>query len=258
MNEDARMSPDPVAGPPTARDDAAPPVILERRRPKWSEFRRAYPGILVTMTIAVVIMLAVDAWLVARMVRYGNEVDRLRAGMTSAERNRADLLLETEENKFKVMLELIRRQWQGDKTLNIAISVDSGTMYLGREGAILREMKVEVGPEKTVGTSPDTVRMTPPRGQRTVERIMDGNDVWEVPVWVYTDRGLPVPEDRKVKGALGPHAIILNGGTVVYSLPSDGPLADSAWVMPGSIRAKAADVKAIAPNLTAGMSVYVY
>lgn len=256
MKDDAHMSPD--SGRADQAAPGKPPVILERRRASWSDFRQAYPGILVTMTAAVIIMLALDIWLISRMVRYSSEVDRLRSGMTAAERNRADLLLETEENKFRVMLELIRRQWQGDKKLNLAISVDSGRMYLGREGAILREMRVAVGPEKTVGTSPDTVRMTPPRGQRTLERLLDGNDAWEVPRWVYIDRKLPVPENRKVKGALGPHAIVLNGGTVVYSLPSDGPLADSAYVMPGSIRAPAADLRAIAPNLEAGMAVYIY
>ena len=114
------------------------------------------------------------------------------------------------------------------------------------------------GAEKTVGTAPDTVRMAVPRGARTVERIINGSDSWEVPNWVFTDRGLPVPERRSVKGALGPAAIILNGGTVIYSTPSDGPLADSTYVMPGSVRASAADMRAVAPNLKPGMKIYFY
>lgn len=243
------QTPSPPAGPPPGG---------ERRRASWREFRHAYPGILVTLTLAIAMMVALDAWLIAKMVRYRGEVRRLRGNMTVAERRRTDLLLESEENKFRVMIELIRRQARGDKQLNLAVSVDSGLMYLGREGAVLRQMRVEIGPEKTVGTSPDTVRMTPPRGQRTVERLVGAGDEWDVPAWVYTERGLAVPAKRTAKGALGPTAIIVTGGTVIYSMPQSGPLADSAWVMPGSIRASASDLRAIAPNVERGMSIYFY
>lgn len=234
-----------------------PPDIGERRRRGWQEFRRAYPGIIATMAFALLAMLAIDGWIIYKRVRYANEVRRLRDGMSTAERNKADMLIATEENKLKVMVELIRRQARGDKTLNLAIAADSGKMYLQREGAILRAMRVELGPEKTVGERPDTVRMAVPRGSRTVEKILTGGG-WTVPRWVYQDRGLPVPADRSVGGALGPVAVILNGGTVIYSRPSAGPLSDSAYVMPGSLRARLADLKAIAPNLKPGMAVYFY
>lgn len=234
------------------------PGGIDRRRPGWSEFRHAYPGILTTLTFALVAMLALDTWLITKHVRYKREVDRLRSGMTTAEKRKADLLMESEENKFRVMIELIRRQARGDRELNLAISVDSGLMYLAREGAVLREMKVDLGPEKTVGTSPDTVRMTAPRGQRTVEKLLGPNDAWEVPAWVYTDRGQPVPGNRQVKGALGSGAVVLNGGTVIYARPSAGPLADSMYVMPGAVRTNPVDLRAIAPNLKAGMPVYFY
>ena len=97
-----------------------------------------------------------------------------------------------------------------------------------------------------------------PNGTRTVERILDGADAWEVPAWVYADRGLAAPADRTLKGALGPAAIVLVGGTVIYSMPSVGPLNDSAYVLPGGVRARAADVQAISANLKAGMTVYFY
>jgi hypothetical protein len=61
-----------------------------------------------------------------------------------------------------------------------------------------------------------------------------------------------------VKGALGPVAIVLNGGTVLYAMPSAGPLNDSSYVLPGSVRLKAEDLKAIRPNLDVGMRVYFY
>jgi hypothetical protein len=69
---------------------------------------------------------------------------------------------------------------------------------------------------------------------------------------------LTPPTERAFKGALGPAAIVLVGGTVIYSLPTVGPLNDSLYVLPGSVRTRAADLEAIAANLKAGMTVYFY
>jgi hypothetical protein len=209
------------------------------------------------MGVAFVIMLAADAFLIYKNHYYASEVARLRSGMSDAEKKQADAVIATEENKLRVAVALIKRQAQGDKELHVSIAVDSGRMLLEQEGALLREMPVEVAPAKIIGSGPDTVRMSPPRGARTVEKVLDGG-AWEIPKWVYTDRGLEIPADRSVKGALGPAAILLNGGTVIYSLPSEGPLADPNYILPGSIRARAADIKAIAPNLTPGRTVYLY
>jgi hypothetical protein len=130
-------------------------------------------------------------------------------------------------------------------------------MYFQRDGALLREMPITVGPERRVGTGADTLHIAAPRGKRLVERIIDESTVSELPQWVYGDRGIPVGE-LHLKGALGPAAIILDGGTVIYSLPSVGPLNDSTYVLPGAIRARASDLKAIAPNLKPGVAVYLY
>lgn len=208
--------------------------------------------------VALAIMLAADAWLIYKRVRYDRETERLRAGMSDVERQRTDVILASDESRFRVMVELIRRQARGDKDLNLAVSVDSGVMYLQREGAVLREMDVVVGPEKTVGEGADTVRMAPPRGARTIERILGPRDGWEVPRWVYLDRGLEVPGERTVRGALGPHAVVLSGGIVLYSMPTVGPLNDSTYVMPGGVRLGEEDLAAIAPNLKPGQTVYFY
>ena len=210
------------------------------------------------MGTALVLMLAATGYLLYKRARYQGEIDRLRAGMTEAERRRTDLLLESTENKFRVMVELIRRQALGDDDFHLAVVADSGVMRLQVEGAFLRDMHVEMGPEKVVGAAPDTVHMAIPRGTRTVERVIGATDSWEVPRWVYDERGTPAPENRSVRGALGPMAILLNGGTVIYSLPSSGPLADSTYVLPGSIRARAEDMQAIRENVKKGMRVYFY
>ncbi|PYP67001.1 MAG: hypothetical protein DMD26_05995 [Gemmatimonadetes bacterium] len=210
------------------------------------------------MGFALVVLIALDVWLVRKRGRYVDEDARLRESMSALQRQQADAILSNEQNKVRMMIELVRRQAQIDKQLHLAIPVDSGVMYLEQEGALLREMPVQVGPERRVGTPPDTVYMVAPRGTRTVERILGASDAWEVPAWVYTDRKLALPASRALKGALGPAAVVLVGGTVIYSLPTVGPLNDSTYVLPGSIRTRAADLQAIAANLKAGMTVYFY
>jgi len=233
-----------------------PPV--ERRRQSWREFRLAYPGIISVLLVLLMSMLAIDGWLIYQRVRYSRETTRLRTGMTDQERRKADMVVAAEENRMRVTLELMRRQANLDKDLHLSVAVDSGVMYLEREGALLREMPVDVGPEKSVGAAADTLKIVAPRGSRTVERVLTAKDKWEVPKWVYVDRGMPVPEDRAIAGALGAGAIVLSGGAVIYSHPTGGPLSDSSYVLPGAIRARTQDLRAIAPNLSPGMTVYLY
>lgn len=246
----------PPAWDPGRRKDAER-ERTDRRRVGWREFRHSYPGIVATMTIAVVFFLAADAWLVARYLRYQRETTELRQSMSEVERNRTDAILSQEENRLKVMVELFKRQARLDEKLHLSISLDSSVMFLERDGALLREMPITIGPERRVGTGADTLHIAAPRGKRTVQRLLDESDVSELPAWVYGDRGIP-PGETRIKGALGPAAILLDGGTVLYSMPSVGPLNDSSYVLPGAIRVRASDLKAIAPNLRPGVAVYFY
>jgi len=241
---------------PGRRKDAARPRT-DRRRLGWRDFRRNYRGFVTTLGIAVVMFVALDVFLLTRYQRYQKETRELRASMSDVERKRTDEILAQNEDRLKVMVELFKRQAKVDPALHLSVSLDSSVMYLEREGALLREMPITVGPERRVGTPPDTVHIAAPRGKRTVEAVLDEKDAWEVPAWVYTDRGLPAGQTR-LAGALGPAAIRLDGGTVIYSLPSVGPLNDSSYVLPGAIRVRATDLKAIAPNLRPGVAVYFY
>lgn len=227
-------------------------------RDRFREFRFRHPAFLAAVVIVALGVLAIDGYLLYKREKYRAEIHRLRAGMSEFERRRADAVLASEEKQLQVMVELLRRQARVDKEIHLAVAVDSAYMGLERDGAILRDMRVEIGPEKTVGTGPDTVRMTIPRGTRSVLRLLAAGEGWEVPRWVYEDRGLPAPNDRTVKGALGPVAIVLEGGTVIYSMPTSGPLNDSAYVMPGAVRANADDLRAILPNLARGTKVYFF
>jgi hypothetical protein len=225
---------------------------------RFREFRRRHPGFLAAVVIVAFGVVGIDAYLMYKRTRYRAEIQRLRAGMSEFEKDRADAVLASEEKQLQVMVELLRRQAKIDTEIHLAVSVDSGFMGLEREGAVLRDMRVQVGPEKTVGTPPDTVRLTIPRGTRSVQRLLGADDRWEVPRWVYEDRGLPVPNRRSIKGALGPAAIVLEGGTVIYSPPATGPLSDTTYVMPGSVRVTAEDLRAVLPNLMRGTKVYFF
>lgn len=222
--------------------------------------RRGALALVVLSVIALLAMAACDAFVLTQRRRYETETARLRASMSQLERERADALVAGERNKLLVAIELVRRRARVEPALHLSVALDSGAMYLEREGALLRSMPVEIGPERRIGTAPDTVPLAAPRGVRTIAAVLTDSTAWEVPVWVYADRGAaaPPPRERTFAGGLGPAALLLDGGTIIYSLPTVGPLADSTYVMPGAIRARPEDLRAIAPNLGAGMRVYFY
>jgi len=198
----------------------------DRRRGGWKDFRRAYPGFVFVLGIGLLAMLAVDAWLFAKRVKYNDDVADLRSHMSDAEKQRTDAIVQAEENKLRIAIELVKRQAKFDKKLHLNVSVDSARMYLTREGALLREMPVQFGPERLVSAGDSTPPAAIPRGERTVAELSD-------------------------------EKITLDGGTSILTSP--GSLAnDSTPIPPGSLRIPLEDLKAIRPNLSAGMKVYFY
>lgn len=242
--------------PPDPEAAAEPTDLPERRG--WGAFARSHPKLLGAVAIVIVLLLALDAVIIARRQRYEREIVRLRAAMTDIERQRADHVVDRERNTLRLSVELLKRQARLERGLHLSVSIDSGAMHLESDGALLRSMVVDLGPEQRVGVAPDTVYLATPRGVRTIARILREADAWDVPAWVYTDRGVPTPDIRVITGALGPVAILLDGGTIIYAMPSRGPLSDSSYVLPGAIRTRSEDMRAIAPNLSAGMRVYFY
>lgn len=212
----------------------------------------------VILAVSLLVLLVADGLLLWRRARYREEIERLRAGMTAMERQRADAIVAADNDKAAVMLELMRRQSQGDDAIHLAVNTDSGYVALERGAARLRVMPAEIGPERRVGTPPDTMHMVVPRGVRSIERLLGDSDRYTLPAWVWTDRGLPVASERAGAGWTGPAAIVTTGGTLLYARPSAGPLADSAYVMPGAIRLAARDLRAIRENLMAGTRVYFF
>ena len=239
--------------PPTPMRPAAPPPL-----PRWRALVQNYPVTLASLVVAMLAFAAADVWLMVHYRRYVQETALLRASMSKVERRRTDALLAQDVNRVKVMVEMFRRQARVDPTLHLTVSLDSGVMYLERDGALLREMPVTVGPERRVGVAPDTLHIAAPRGKRSIERLLTEQDAWEAPSWVFAERHQDSLPHAPLAGALGTAAIVLDGGTVIYSTPSVGPLSDSTYVLPGAIRVRASDLRAIVPNLRPGVAVYFY
>ncbi|HUG52683.1 MAG TPA: hypothetical protein VMR21_03750 [Vicinamibacteria bacterium] len=229
----------------------------ERRRTRWSEFREAYPRIVTAMALGLAGLLALDLFLLYKVWDYRRDIRGQREAMTATERARADALTASEENRAQLEQALVRQQAVKDTGINLSVELQQGTMDLQREGAQLRAMRVEIGPELTVGEEPGARRITPPLGRRQVAAVVDGSYAWEVPAWVWEQRGRP-PAAQRVRGALGQIAVLLDDGTVIYSRPKEGPLADDDYVLPGAVRADAGDLAAIRPNLATGVPVYFH
>jgi hypothetical protein len=214
----------------------------------------------VALVVPMFVLALIDAWVIAQRRKYHDEIDRLSQSMTALERERARQIVSAERNKLTLAIELLRRQAQREPNLHLSVNIDSGTMYLERDGAVLREMPILIGPERRVGLPPDTVRLATPRGARTVAQVLVTGDAWMAPSWVYADRGIAEPpqDSLTIPSGLGPVALLMDGGTLIYSLPGAGPLSDSTYVLPGAVRARAEDLLAILPNLKSGLRVYFY
>jgi hypothetical protein len=100
-------------------------------------------------------------------------------------------------------------------------------MYLTREGALLREMPVQFGPERPATANSDAPPAAIPRGERTVSDLSEGR-------------------------------ITLDGGAYILASKTPALANDSTEIPPGSLRISLEDMKAIKPNLNAGMKVYFY
>jgi hypothetical protein len=225
---------------------------------RWRELRSTYPRIVTGILLGIAALLLTDLVLVYERVQYGRELVRMRASMSEIERRRVEAIATADENRLAIAAELVRREALGDTELHLAVDTEGGVLYLERQGARLREMRVRLGPEAAVGTPPDVVVLAPPLGKRSVARVVDASYRWAVPEWVYVDRGLPVPADRRIPGALGLAAILLDSGAVLYSRPAVGPLSDASYVLPGSVRGEAPDLEAIRENVQPGMAVYFH
>jgi hypothetical protein len=225
---------------------------------RFRDFRQQYPRFLPAVLVILGALVAVDFLLVDRLKNYDQQISTIRGGMSDIQRQRGTAVQDTRQEQQRLMLEIVRRQAIGATALHLSLDVDSGTMRLMQEGAVLREFRVVVGPERRLSPLRTGETTSIRRGADSVVRVLSAADAWPVPKWVYSDRRLPAPADSMVPGALGPVAVVLASGTVVYSLPSTGPLRDKSYLLPGAARADEGDLRAVAPNLAPGTPVYIY
>lgn len=148
-----------------------------------------------TIVLALIVLglAALDGLLLVKRARYREETARLREGMTSLERARADTIMAAEADRSDLILQLVRRQSLGDDALHLAVSSDSSFVALDRGAVRLRVMPARFGPERRVGVPPDTLWVAVPRGMRRIERRVAASEPFELPAWLWVDRGLPVP-----------------------------------------------------------------
>jgi|SRR5688572_14226873 hypothetical protein len=212
---------------PGSRRDPSKGREGDRRRTTWRDFRQAYPGFVFTLILALLAILALDGFLIYKRRAYTEEVNRLRGAMTEAERAKTDAIVQAEQDKARIAIELAKRQAKLEKSLHLGVALDSGRIYLEREGAVLREMAALFGPEVGVTPGSDSVPVVIPRGQRTVVRL---------------------DENR----------IVLEGGSAIEAARTDVASADTSPIFPGNVRIGLTDMKAIRPNLSPGMRVYFY
>jgi hypothetical protein len=210
------------------------------------------------LTLLLVAFLLLDGLLLLRRSRYREETERLRAGMTALDQQRADAILAADAEKSALMLEVLQRQAQGDGSIHLAVNTDSGYVALDRGAARLRTMPARIGPERRGRSPSDTVQVVVPRGVRSIEALLGPTDRFALPAWLWTDRGLEPPTVRDEVGWTGPQAIVTSGGTLIYALPDSGPLADSSFVMPGAVRLDRQDLRAVRENLARGTRVYFF
>ncbi len=220
--------------------------------------RGALPARSLALASGLAVVLAGDGYLALRVQSLQAEARQRRTDAFGTATATADAQMAAQRARLQGILDRIRVEAAADRGLHLSVQVDSGTATLERDGLVLRTLDVELGPESLVGAAPDTQRLATPRGVRTVKSVVAKGQLFELPEWLYRERGLEVPANRKLKGALGLAAAFLEDGTLIYAQPESGPLADSLYVWPGAVRLSADDLRAVLPNLKPGVKVYLF
>lgn len=226
--------------------------------PAWRAFGASYPRLAAGMALATAALLSAVMVLICKGIGYDRELSQLESSVFQAHYEGRTVLEALERSRAAIGAEETRRAARGDRRLHLALDRSRGILILEREGAVLREMRVRIGPEAVVEGDREPVRLAPPLGKRLVARVEQQGYRWAPPEWLFVQRGEPVPEKRGLAGGLGPLALILDQGAIIYTLPDTGPLSDPDYVMPGSVLVKAADMEAIRGSLRPGLAVYCY
>ena len=225
---------------------------------RWKEFRDSSPFLSLFLAITVAALLLTSIALLIFLGLYKGELMAVQSRLTLSEQRRVFALSSTQNNKLSLAIELTKRLAQIDSSVHLTIDTQKQIMVLARHNATLREMSVQIGASATIDTKSDQFRISIPLGQRHIVKVVDADYPWVIPDWLIKKQGLQLASGNVLSGALGSCAVILNGGTVIYTRPSIGPLNDATYVLPGSIRMTTQDARAIRKELRPGMDVYFY
>jgi hypothetical protein len=214
------------------------------------------------MTAVVALFVAATAVVAVRIPRYRSETTEIQSLMSAQEKATQDRVLNSRARRSDLAVALLQRELRikalQQKGFHIAIDTKDSVMYLRSGRAVLRQVKVAIGPDSTV-TSRDgrTWRMVRALGERELDRKEDSPPL-TVPEWVYVSQGRPVPpdEERRVEGGLGAYVLTLDDGTQIYSQPQAGPFKDT--VIPGAFMVRGRDLAAIFGAIKPGIPVYIY
>jgi hypothetical protein len=225
-------------------------------------FRKAHPFFFWGMMTVAGIFLAATAVVASRIPRYHDETAQIQSRMTAQEKQTQDNVLHSRARRSDLAIALLQRELRlkslQQKGLHLAIDTKDSVLYLYSGRAVLRQVKVAVGPDTTVA-APDgrTWRLVRALGERSLAR-KETSPVLSVPEWVYVAQGQPVPAEdaRQVAGGLGTYVLVLDDGTRIYSQPQTGPFRDA--VMPGSFAVHGQDLGAIFGAIEADIPVYIY
>ena len=225
-------------------------------------FRRAHPFFFWGMMTVVALFVAGSALVGSRIPRYRSEAAMIQSNMTAQEKATQDRVLNSRAKRSDLAVALLQRELRikalEQKGLHLAIDTKDSVLYLYSGRAILRQVKVGVGPDSAV-TGPDgrTWRMVRALGERQLAR-KETSPTLTVPEWVYVSQGQPVPGDaqRQVEGGLGSYVLTLDDGTMIYSQPTAGPFKDAP--MPGAFVVHGQDLAAIFGAIQPDIPVYIY
>ena len=173
------------------------------------------------------LFIIIDIILFVICIFYKLEVIQLQKTMTKAEQKRLEAISLTQTNQLALSMEMTRRMSEGDKDFNLSIDTQKKLMTLSREGAVLREIAIEIGASAYVGSAPNRVKISLPLGKRTISNINDT-------------------------------IILLDSGSIIYTDSNSTTKDLKAEILPGNIKITSTDMRAILKSINPGTAVYFY
>ena len=141
----------------------------------------------------------------------------------------------------------------------VTVDVSTNTVYLFRDGNLVRKSAAATGSGKTLENGDDIWLFHTPRGHmKVLSKIKD--PVWRKPDWAFIEAGerIPPPDSPKrlVKGKLGKYALNLGEGILIHG--TDDADSIGKYVSHGCIRVPNDMLQTLWKNVPVGTAVYVF